>query len=83
LIPLPIARDDHQRENAYSYARTGAATVIEEANMKGQLFFSVIESLMSDPEKLDKMKEGTRNFTKPDAAEKIASALLSIALRHE
>ena len=38
LIPLPIARDDHQKLNAYSYARTGAATVIEEQNLKQEVF---------------------------------------------
>ena len=82
LIPLPIARDDHQRENAYSYARTGACTVIEETNLKPELFFSVIDSIMSDKDVQQKMIDGSRMFTKPDAAEKIAQALLSIATKH-
>lgn len=83
LIPLAIARDDHQRENAYSYARTGSCTVIEEANLKPELLFSVIESIMSNPEMQEKMIAGTKTFTKIDAAEKIAQALLSIAVHHE
>ncbi len=83
LIPLEIARDDHQRENAYSYARTGACTVIEEANLKPELFFSVIESIMTDPERQRKMIQGSQEFTKEDAAEKIATVLLSIATHHE
>lgn len=83
LIPLPIARDDHQRENAYSYARTGACTVIEEANLKPELFYSVIESVMTDKEVQTKMINGAKNFVKPDAAEKIAQALLSIATHHD
>lgn len=82
LIPLPIARDDHQRENAFSYARTGACTVIEEGNLRPELLFSVIESVMSDKSLQAKMIEGTKTFTKPDAAEKIAQALLSIATKH-
>ncbi len=82
LIPLLIARDDHQRENAYSYARTGACTVLEEGNLKPGLFYSVIESIMADGSVQAKMIEGTREFTKPDAAEKIAQALLSIATHH-
>ncbi len=83
LIPLAIARDDHQRENAYSYARTGAATVIEEQNLKPELFFSVVESIMQDKARQQVMIEGTKQFAKLDAAQKIAQALLSIATHHE
>ncbi len=83
LIPLAIARDDHQRENAYSYARTGAATVIEEQNLKPELFFSVVSSIIDDPARQQVMIQGTKDFAKFDAAEKIATALLSIATHHE
>ncbi len=82
LIPLAIARDDHQKENAYSYARTGAATVIEEQNLKPALFLSVIETILSDPARREVMKEGAKQFIKMDAAEKIARALLAIATHH-
>ncbi|MDP2598414.1 MAG: undecaprenyldiphospho-muramoylpentapeptide beta-N-acetylglucosaminyltransferase [Candidatus Liptonbacteria bacterium] len=83
LIPLAIARDDHQRENAYSYARTGAATVIEEQNLRPELFATVVESILSDEAKRQVMTDGAKQFVKPDAAEKIAKALLSIALKHD
>lgn len=83
LIPLPIARDDHQKLNAYSYARTGAATVIEEQNLKQEVFMSVIESIMQDPARQQLMIEGTKEFAKADAAEKIAQLLLSIATHHD
>ncbi|MDO8521447.1 MAG: UDP-N-acetylglucosamine--N-acetylmuramyl-(pentapeptide) pyrophosphoryl-undecaprenol N-acetylglucosamine transferase [bacterium] len=83
LIPLAIAHDDHQRENAYSYARTGAATIIEEQNLKPELFFSVITSIMENAEKQSIMIAGAKSFAKTDAAEKIAQALLSIASKHD
>lgn len=83
LIPLAIARNDHQRENAYSYARTGGAIVVEEQNLKPGVFFSVIESVMEDKTRQEKMIEGTREFAKTDAAEKIARLLLSISTKHE
>ena len=83
LIPLGIARDDHQRENAYSYARTGAATVIEEQNLKPELFDHIIESIMTNEGKRKSMSAATKQFVKTDAAEKIATALLSIALKHD
>jgi UDP-N-acetylglucosamine--N-acetylmuramyl-(pentapeptide) pyrophosphoryl-undecaprenol N-acetylglucosamine transferase len=83
LIPLPIARGDHQRENAYSYARTGAATVIEEANLKPGLLRATIDSIAKNPELQKKMADATSQFARTDAAEKIAHALLAIAQSHE
>lgn len=83
LIPLPIAREDHQKQNAYSYARTGAAMVIEEANLKNELLFSAIETLMNHPEQRDAMAKATVAFAHRDAAEKIAQALINVGLRHE
>ena len=82
LIPLAIARDDHQRENAYSYSRMGACTVIEEKNLKAELFYSVIEQLMRDPQKRAQMSEGAKSFVHTDAATIIAKAILSIAIKH-
>jgi UDP-N-acetylglucosamine--N-acetylmuramyl-(pentapeptide) pyrophosphoryl-undecaprenol N-acetylglucosamine transferase len=83
LIPLSIARGDHQRENAYSYARTGAATVIEEANLRNELLFSVIDGLMQDEAKRKVMADATVAFAHSDAADKIAQALLHIAQKHD
>jgi UDP-N-acetylglucosamine--N-acetylmuramyl-(pentapeptide) pyrophosphoryl-undecaprenol N-acetylglucosamine transferase len=83
LIPLPIARGDHQRENAYSYARTGAATVIEEANLKPGLLRATIDVIAKDPHRIKQMSDATRAFVHTDAAEKIAKAILSIAQSHE
>lgn len=83
LIPLAIARNDHQSKNAYSYARTGATMVIEEQNLKPALLFSVITSIMTNEEKLRQMEESARAFTKTDAAEKIAAVLLSIVTHHD
>jgi UDP-N-acetylglucosamine--N-acetylmuramyl-(pentapeptide) pyrophosphoryl-undecaprenol N-acetylglucosamine transferase len=82
LIPLPIARDDHQKENAYSYARVGACIVMEEANLKPELLYHLVDDTLSNPETLTRMKEGTRAFAHPDAAEKIATLLLSIGKSH-
>jgi UDP-N-acetylglucosamine--N-acetylmuramyl-(pentapeptide) pyrophosphoryl-undecaprenol N-acetylglucosamine transferase len=83
IIPLEISREDHQRENAYSYARTGAATVIEEHNLKPALFFSIIDAVLMDPAHQAKMKEGAKAFAKSDAADKIAQLLLSISSHHD
>lgn len=82
LIPLAIARGDHQRENAYSYARAGACTVIEEANLRPELLFSVIENLMTHEDQRQKMIDGSKKFAHTDAADKIAQGIINIALKH-
>lgn len=83
LIPLSIARDGHQRENAYSYARTGAAIVLEEQNLKPELFISVIHSVINSSARQQAMSAATQTFAKTDAAEKIAQVLLSIVSKHD
>ncbi len=83
LIPLAIARDDHQRKNAYSYSRSGGALVVEEQNLKPEIFFNAVAGIMDDEARQQVMIEGTKQFAKVDAAEKIAQLLLSISTHHE
>lgn len=83
LIPITESNGDHQRKNAFAYARLGAASVIEEANLSSNILVSEIEHLMEDPDKRDKMKIATERFVHSDAARKIAEELLRIALKHD
>ncbi|MCK5060138.1 MAG: undecaprenyldiphospho-muramoylpentapeptide beta-N-acetylglucosaminyltransferase [Candidatus Pacebacteria bacterium] len=83
IIPITESNDNHQRKNAFSFARTGAAYVIEEKNLSTNIFLSEIDRIFSSPEQIKKMSEAARTFFKPDAAEKIANEILSIALRHQ
>ncbi len=82
LIPLPKAAQDHQRENAYVFASLGACDVIEEKNLSPHVLQSEIEKLLSDKEKQTKMSEAAKKFSKPDAAEKIAREIITLALEH-
>ncbi len=82
LIPLPHAAQDHQRENAYNYARAGGCVVLEEKNLKPHLLLSEIEKILIDSERIQKMKSAAENFYHPDAAEKIAREILKLGV-HE
>ena len=82
LIPLANSAQDHQRENAYSYARAGAAEVIEEQNLTPHLLLSEIKLLLNDKKRIEIMKETAKNFAQPKAARKIARELLNLALEH-
>jgi UDP-N-acetylglucosamine--N-acetylmuramyl-(pentapeptide) pyrophosphoryl-undecaprenol N-acetylglucosamine transferase len=83
LIPLPGAAQDHQTQNAYSYARSGGAVVIEQNNLTPGLLLSEIGRIVGKPEVARAMSQAARNFARPDAAKSIAEALLDIALSHE
>jgi UDP-N-acetylglucosamine--N-acetylmuramyl-(pentapeptide) pyrophosphoryl-undecaprenol N-acetylglucosamine transferase len=79
LIPLPSAANNHQVMNAYEYAKTGAAIVIEEANLKTNILMTQLKSIFGSPEKMSLMSESAKKFAKPDAAEKIAEEILELA----
>jgi len=82
LIPLENSAQDHQRENAYSYARNNTGIVLEENNLTPNVLASEIKKLLSEEKKLGAMKEAAKEFAKPDAAKKIAEEILNLALEH-
>jgi len=83
LIPITDSNGDHQRKNAYNYARSGAATVIEEANLNKNILMEEIERIFSSSEYYTKMVEGAKSFAKPEAANTIAQEIINTALTHE
>ncbi len=83
VIPITNSNGDHQRKNAYSYARSGACEVIEESNLSPHVLIAEIDRLIGDKDKLLKMKNNALAFASPDAADKIAKVALDIALSHE
>lgn len=83
IIPIPEEVSHDQRKNAYAYARSGAAVVIEEANLSAHILKSEIERLINNKEISDKMRQSAKEFYKPNAARVIAEEILKIALSHE
>jgi UDP-N-acetylglucosamine--N-acetylmuramyl-(pentapeptide) pyrophosphoryl-undecaprenol N-acetylglucosamine transferase len=82
IIPIPEGISHDQRTNAYAYARSGAASVLEEGNLTENLLTAEIQSIMSNADKYWQMQEGAKSFSKPDAAAIIANALISIGIEH-
>lgn len=83
IIPLSTSAEDHQKKNAFSYARSDAAVVIEEGNLTPHILIAEINRILSDEELLKKMKAGAKSFAHPDAARQIAEVLIAIGLKHE
>jgi len=80
LIPLPWASRKHQAKNAYEYARSGAAIIVEEGNLKTDTFSSLVLRLINDKDKMKTMGEAAQKFAQPKAAQQIAQYLLQEAL---
>lgn len=83
VIPISSSNGDHQRKNAFAYARTGAAVVIEENNLTSEILISQINALVGDVLKRQKMTAAAHEFAKHDAAKVIANEIINIALTHE
>lgn len=83
LIPIPTLVSHDQEKNAFAYARTGSAIVIEQANLTPNLLVSEIDRLISAPDEMMHMAQKAAAFARPDAAEKIAREVLDVALEHE
>ncbi len=83
LIPYAAAHGDHQRKNAYHYARTGACVVIEEANLTPSVLMNEVVTIISHQDRYDAMAHHAKDFFKSDAAREIAIEAVKIALSHE
>jgi len=79
FVPYPFAADDHQAANARQLVSSGAAEMILEKDLTGELLAQKIETYASSPEKLANMAVNMRKKAKPDAAKDIAEDLYELA----
>lgn len=82
VVPLSNSAQNHQRGNAYSYARSGAATVIEENNLSSHVLLSEIQRILIDKKTSESMGQAAKKFSRPEAARKIAQEIIDLALEH-
>ncbi|MDO8576528.1 MAG: UDP-N-acetylglucosamine--N-acetylmuramyl-(pentapeptide) pyrophosphoryl-undecaprenol N-acetylglucosamine transferase [bacterium] len=83
LVPIPEDVSHDQTENAFSYARSEAAVVIEQHNLSPHLLVAEIQRIVGDTALRAKMTAAARAFSRPDAAQKIALTLLEASIEHE
>lgn len=72
LIPYPHATGRHQEANARALAGAGAAVVVADDRLDGQLLAETIEALIGDPPRLKAMAEASASAGHPRAAERLA-----------
>ena len=78
LIPLSESANDHQRADAYEFAKTGAAVVIEESNLLPGIFFTQLNNILTNVDLRAKMSAASSAFFIPGAAETIAQSLITL-----
>lgn len=83
IIPITNSNGNHQRKNAFNYARIGACEVIEESNLTPHLLLAEINNIVDNKDKLASMKERALAFATPNAAHAIAQEAINIILAHE
>ncbi len=83
IIPIPEPTSHDQRTNAYSYARSGAAEVIEEKNLASHVLLSEIDRILTTPGEREKMESSAKSFARLDSAKIIAKEILNLALEHD
>ena len=81
LVPLKIALDDDQGQNARLLAEAGAAEVLREDSLTAQSLAATLEALATDPGRLARMAAAARSVAKPDASERLADLVEKTARR--
>lgn len=79
LVALPSAPDDHQGANARRLSDAGAAVVLDDAALSGELLDEVLSGLLDDGARLEAMSAAARSLSRPDAASRIAQVVLDHA----
>jgi UDP-N-acetylglucosamine--N-acetylmuramyl-(pentapeptide) pyrophosphoryl-undecaprenol N-acetylglucosamine transferase len=79
LIPLPTATDDHQRRNAEALVTHGAARMIDQRSLTGELLAAQIVALAANDAERASMGAAARRMAKPDAAKLIVDRVLELA----
>lgn len=78
LVPFPFATGDHQTENARILADAGAAEMIPERGLSGELLAEVIRRFYRDTSAIGKMEEKSASLGNVQAAADIVDECLAL-----
>ncbi len=81
LIPFPAAADNHQVRNAKSLVDAGAAVMIEERDLTGEVLAHGIRAILGDPERRERMARAAGRLGSPQAAKEIADVCTDLVHR--
>lgn len=81
FIPLAIAMDDHQSENAKPLKNLGAADILPESEFTPQAVKTILMERLNDSNWLEQAATKAKSAAKPDAAAALADLVLETAKR--
>lgn len=81
LVPFPAAADNHQVLNARSVVDAGAAVMIEERDLTGELLAAEIRAILANPERRERMSRAAGRLGSPQAAREIADVCADLVRR--
>jgi UDP-N-acetylglucosamine--N-acetylmuramyl-(pentapeptide) pyrophosphoryl-undecaprenol N-acetylglucosamine transferase len=79
LVPLPIARRHEQHANARLLVDAGAGILVDDRDATAEHLDAVLSGLLGDAGARARMARAARAVARPDAAEAMASWILSLA----
>ncbi len=71
LIPSPNVTNDHQTHNARAMEKNGAAVLLPESELSGEILAGQIKTLLSDRECLARMERAAKDMAITDACARI------------
>src|SRR5947199_4115971 len=75
LIPYPYAAEDHQTRNAEIYSQAGAAILLKESEISGELLARRIRDLIDSPEEMRRMSANCAQLAQKDAAGRMVATM--------
>jgi UDP-N-acetylglucosamine--N-acetylmuramyl-(pentapeptide) pyrophosphoryl-undecaprenol N-acetylglucosamine transferase len=80
LVPLPHALDQDQRANAEVLAQAGGGWLVEQSELSPARLADELTAMMAAPDKLAAAAEAARTQGRPDAAERLADLVETVAV---
>jgi UDP-N-acetylglucosamine--N-acetylmuramyl-(pentapeptide) pyrophosphoryl-undecaprenol N-acetylglucosamine transferase len=81
LVPFPFAADNHQVKNARSLVDAGAAVMIEEKELTGEVLAHEIRRILQSAEVREEMARSAGRLGSPQAAKEIADVCAEMVRR--
>jgi len=79
IVPLPTAAADHQTANARALSAAGAGEFIPQNLLSVESLDTAVKRILQTPGLLEERATAVLHRARPDAAEKIASSILSLS----
>ena len=81
LIPSPNVAENHQYYNGLEYVNAGAAALIEEKDLNGEVLIEKVQDLCKDHKTLAAMGKAASSLDKPNALNEIVDALATLCAK--